>query len=163
MRAKLARDCVVKQFWVSFVEDMFDLDNAIQTRTEFSYATAVMDRIRRSEEEEEGEQEKWMGPRFAANIWIYTKAVVCDGQSHKKNFRIFKLRSILEAVNWVCDGALDDHLWLSEQTTVLQEAKVLEALQYYIEIPCVVQWGMLFSAQTSLNNDLLSDGEILRK
>ena len=33
-----------------------------------------------------------------------------------QNYRIFKLRSITEAVNEVCDGALDEHVWVSEQT-----------------------------------------------
>ena len=43
----------------------------------------------------------------------------------------------------------------------LQVGTVLEALQCDIEIPCVVQWKMLwFSAPTSLNNDVLNDGEI---
>ena len=78
--------------------------------------------------EEEGEQENWVGARFAASIWIYTKAVVCNGQGHMQNLRIFKLRSILEAFNGVRDDALDDHVWVSEQTTALQEAKILEAL-----------------------------------
>ena len=32
-------------------------------------------------------------------------------------FRIFKLRSIVEIVTWVCDDALDEHVWVSEQTT----------------------------------------------
>ena len=46
----------------------------------------------------------------------------------------------------------------------LQEAKVLEALQYEVEIPCVVKWGMLWvSAPNSVNNDLISDGELIEK
>ena len=43
----------------SSVQDEFDLDNAIQTYTEFSYATAVMDRTG-GWEEGEGEQENWV-------------------------------------------------------------------------------------------------------
>ena len=70
---------------------------------------------------------------------IHIVAVVCNGQSHTQNFGIFKLRSILKAVQWVCDDALDDHVWVFEVTIALQEAKVLEALQYDIEIPCLVQ------------------------
>ena len=89
-RAKFTREHVVKQFWVSFVEDEFDLDNAIPTKAEFSCATAVMDRIG-GWEEEEGEQENWVGARLAASIWIYTKSVVCNEQSHMQNFKIFKL------------------------------------------------------------------------
>ena len=46
-----------------------------------------------------------------------------------QNFKILKLRSILEAVIWVCDDALDGHVWVSERTGALQEAKVSEALQ----------------------------------
>ena len=49
----------MKQFSTSFVEDKFDLDNAIQTQAEFSHAIVVMDRIGGWEEEEEGEQENW--------------------------------------------------------------------------------------------------------
>ena len=100
-RAKLTREYVVKQFWLSFREDKSDLENAIQTKAELSCAIAVMDKIG-GWEEEEGEQENWVGPRFASSIWIYTKSVVCNGQNHKQNNRIFQLRSILEAVNWVC-------------------------------------------------------------
>ena len=101
-RAEFTREYVVKQFWVSLVEDKCDLYNAISTKAEFSYATALMGRIG-GWEEEECEQENWVGARFAGIIWIYTRAVVCNGQSHMQNFRIFKLRSILEAVTWVCD------------------------------------------------------------
>ena len=60
---------------LSFVEDKLDLDNAIQTKAEFSCAIAVMDRIG-GWEEEEGEHENWVGPRFAANMWICAQAVV---------------------------------------------------------------------------------------
>ena len=114
--------------------------------------------------EEGDEQENWVGARFVSSIWIYTKAVVCNGHSHMQNFIINKLRSILEAVSWVCDDACDDHVLVSEMTIARQKAKVLEAFQYDIEIPCVVQWVILwFSAPASLNNDLLNDGEILEK
>ena len=57
------------------------------------------------------------------------------------------------AVSWVCDDALDDHVWVSELTMSCREAKVLEPLQYNIANPCIVQSGMLwFSTPTSLNN-----------
>ena len=39
----------------------------------------------------------------------------------------------------MCDDALDEHVWVSEQTLSLQKAKVLEALQYDLELPCMVQ------------------------
>ena len=50
----------MKQFGLSFVDYEFDLDNAIQTKAVFSYSIAVMDRIG-GWEEEEGEQENWVG------------------------------------------------------------------------------------------------------
>ena len=152
-RAKFTREYIVKLFWLCVVEDKFDPDNATQTKAEFSHALAVMDRIR-GWEEEQGEQDTWVGPRFAASMWVHTKAAACNGQNHMQNYRISKLRSIMEAVNWVCDDALDEHVWVSEQTISLQKAKVLEALQYDLGITCSVQWEMLwFSAPTSLNND----------
>ena len=84
---------------------------------------------------EGGEQDNWVGPRFDASMWICTKAVVCNRQNHMQNLRIFKLRSIVEGVNWVCDDAVDEHAWVSEQTMSLQGARALEALQYDLEIP----------------------------
>ena len=38
------------------------------------------------------------------------------------------------------DGEEEEHVRVAEQTTALQKAKVLEALQYDLEIPCVVHW-----------------------
>ena len=68
------------------------------------------------------------------------------------------------AVNWVCDDALDEHVWVSEVAISWQEVKVLEALQYDRENPRIVQWRMLwFSAPTTLNNGLLNDGVIVEK
>ena len=53
---------------------------------------------------------------------------------------------------------------MSEQTISLQQARVLEALQCDLEIPCIVQVRTLwFSAPTSLNNEPLNDGVILDK
>ena len=85
---------------MSLVEEAFNLDNAIQTKAEFLFAIAVIDRIG-GWEEEEGEQENCVGPRFSASMWVCTIAVVCHWQNHMQNCRIFKWRSIMEAVNWV--------------------------------------------------------------
>ena len=64
----------------------------------------------------------------------------------------------MKTINWMCDDALDEHVWVSEQTLSLQETKVLEALRYDLEVPCIVRRGMLrFFA---LNDDLLNDGGI---
>ena len=59
-------------------------------------------------------------------IFKYTKAVKCNGQSHMQNYRLLKFRSIMEAVSWVFDDVLDEHVWVSELTISCQEAEVLE-------------------------------------
>ena len=46
----------------------------------------------------------------------------------------------MEAVTWVCDDALDEHVWVSELAISCQEAKVLEAVQYDMANPWIVQW-----------------------
>ena len=102
-------------------------------KAEFSNAMAVMDKIRG------WEQENLVGSRFAASKWIFTTAVICNGQGNMQEYRLLKLRSIMEAVNWVWDDALDDRVWVSEPTISCQEAKVLEALQYDLANPCIVQ------------------------
>ena len=63
-RARFTREDVLKQFWQSFVDDRSDLDNAIQTKAEFSWAIAVMDKIGGWEEGDRVES------RFASNMWI---------------------------------------------------------------------------------------------
>ena len=69
----------------------------------------VMDQIDGWEDEE-----KWVGANFAARMWIYTKAVLCDGQEYTQdNLRRSRL---LSSVNWVCEEAFEEHGWLSELT-----------------------------------------------
>ena len=127
--------------------------NAKQTSAVFSHATAVMDKVGGWEEED------WVGSRFAACMWIYAKAVICKRSKNMPDYRLLKFRSIMETVNWVCDDALDDHVWVSELTISCQAAKVL-----VIEVPCVVQWSMLwFSSPTSLNQRFLDSGTIIEK
>ena len=78
-RAKLSRDHELNEFWQIFVNDRPVRREATQTQTfaqsrsVFSYAMTVMDKI-------DGWEEEWMGSRFAACMWIYTKAVLCGGQ-----------------------------------------------------------------------------------
>ena len=68
-----------------------------------------------------------MGARFAASMWIHTKAVVCNGQRHVHAFTVNKMNSIIEAVNLVCVDILQDHERVSGFSLSLQEPKVLEA------------------------------------
>ena len=64
----------------------------------------------------------------------------------------------------MCDDALGDHVWVDGLTISCQETKVLEVLDYDIEVPCVVQWSMLwFSSPTRLNRRFLNSGAIIAK
>ena len=96
--------------------DRFDLDNAIHTEAEFSYAIAAMEKLK------DGKKKVWVGSRFAASMWVYIKAEICNDQDNMQEYSLLKFRSIMEAENWVCDDALDDHVWASELTISLQEA-----------------------------------------
>ena len=96
------------------------------------------------------EQKNWVGARFAAGIWIYTKAVVCEGQRHMQTFKIFKLRFFCKLSTWLVTMSWTI-ICVSEMTIALQEAKVFWRLCNMIpEFPCVVHWDMLwFSAPNS--------------
>ena len=43
----------------------------------FSYATAVMDKV------EAWKEAEWVGTYFAASMWMYTMAFLCDGRNRK--------------------------------------------------------------------------------
>ena len=55
--------------------------------------------------------------------------------------------------NWVCAGTFVDHEWVSSSTNIQHEEELLSmALDFKIDVPCVVQWSLLwFSAPTNLN------------
>ena len=44
-------------------------------------------------------------------------------QNHMQKDRFLKFRSIMDAVNWVCDDALDEHVWVSELAISCEEAR----------------------------------------
>ena len=114
--------------------------------------------------EEVSAREDQIGAIFEASMWIYTKAVVCNGQRHAGTFKSGKLNSFVEAVNGAWEILHENHQCIPQISIVLQECKVAEALHCSIEVLCVVQWRMLwFSAPTSFNDDLLDDGVILEQ
>ena len=75
-----------------------------RSKSVFSHAMTVMDKIEGWEEDE-----KWVGSRFAACMWIYTITMLCDGQGSTQEYLRRRLLSIMESVSWVCEGALEDH------------------------------------------------------
>ena len=66
-RATGTREYVSRRFWQSFVDHRFDLDKAIVTKNEFSYAIAVMDKIGGWEEG------NWVMSRVATSMWIFLR------------------------------------------------------------------------------------------
>ena len=59
--------------------------------------------------------------------------------------------------NWVCAGTFVDHEWVSSRTIIQQEEeKSSMVLDFKIDVPCVVQWSLLWfsSAPTKLNRIL---------
>ena len=48
-----------------------------------------------------------------------------------------------KAFIWVCEEAFEVHEWVSELTISMQEEEILVALNYRIDVPCVVPWSML--------------------
>ena len=92
-------------------------------------------------------------------MWIYTKAVLCDGQESLQGYLGRRLLTIMESVIWVCDETMEGHEWVSELTVSMQENEILVAPNYEIEVPCVVQWGLLwFSSPSRLNQRFAENG-----
>ena len=82
--------------------------------------------------------------RSAACMKICTRAVFCNERGNTQEYLMRRFRPIMEAVICVCDDVLVDHEWVSELTISVQETEVLVALNYDNEVPCVVQWRMLW-------------------
>ena len=77
------------------VKAEMDVANWIQTAAEFSCATAVMDRIGGWIEGGRNEDGSQIGGRLAARLWI----------------------------NWACARVQENHEWISEFSSVVQENK----------------------------------------
>ena len=75
-------------------------------------------------------------------MWTYTRAVLCDGQGPTQENLRRKLSTITEIVSRVCEDAMEDHEWVTELAVTLNENEILMALNYGIDVPCVIQWGL---------------------
>ena len=100
--------------------------------------------------------EKSIGPKFAVCVRIYTKAVC------KKNVVVNRLFG--ESKIWETEVCLWEHEWITDTDVTLKENEKLEALNYEIEVPCPLQWGLLwFSAPTNLNQKFMNNGTNIEK
>ena len=63
-------------------------------------------------------------------------------------------------MNWVCEGTLDDHELVSENTIAMQVEEMMDKeLDCELCIPCAVPWSMLwFSAPARLNQTMEGEG-----
>ena len=63
-------------------------------------------------------------------MWIYTKAVLCDGRGRPPQDLRQMLQMIMECVSWVCEDFLREYEWLAEPNVLWQENDILEAMNY---------------------------------
>ena len=54
-------------------------------------------------------EEKWVGSKFAACMWMYTKAVLFDGRGLPSQDLRQMLLIIVECVSWACEDFLWEH------------------------------------------------------
>ena len=162
------RASVLNKFWKDSSSDKYGLGGdtplyvrrpfAAVPKTTFSYAMAVMDKV-------EGWKEQWVGLYFSASMWIYTKAALCDGCKRDPPLDWQPvLALIIESVSWVTEDFLWDHEWITETKVTMKENLILEARHYDIEVPCPLQWSLLwFSTPTNLNRKFVNNGTRVAK
>ena len=116
-RAMQLREYTLKEFWEIFVDD-----RPLRTESSPSYAMTLMDKIRGWEDEE-----SWVGCKFAACMWMYTKEALTRGQMldrvQEEHLRK-RIMSIMLCTNLVCAGAFVDHESVSSRTILQQEEEI---------------------------------------
>ena len=104
-------------------------------------------------------EEECVGSRLAPCMWIFTEAILYDGQGPTQENLLRKLSTIMERVSLVCEDALRDHELVTELSVILKEHEILAALNCDLDVPCVIQWGLLwFSSPSRLNQTFANNG-----
>ena len=113
------REHALREFWEIFVDDRpfcrtpcFRHAN-VQPEAVFSFPMAIMDAIYRWEHEE-----RRVGSKFAACMWLYTKEVLTRGHVLNPEMEEYLKKgvmSIMLCTNWVCAGTFEDDQWVSEK------------------------------------------------
>ena len=148
-RATQWRENTLKEFWEIFVDDrpfgadaMFRQVN-VESKAVFSYAMTMMDKNRGWEDEE-----RWVRSKFAACMWIHTKEALTGGQilnQEQEKYLKKRMMSIMLCTNWVCAGAFVDHEWCRQGQLSNKRKKFLAWHWIFkIDVPCVVQWSLLW-------------------
>ena len=95
---------------------------------------------------------------------VMDKAVLFDGYGRPPQDLRQMLRIIMECVSWVCEDFLCEHEFVTEPNVLWKENYILEALNYDLDVPCPLQWGLLwFSSPSRLNLKFANDGTNIKK
>ena len=145
---------ILREFWQQIFEDALFRHVNVQSKTVFSYALTLMDKMRGWEDEE-----KRVGSKFATCMWIYTKKALTKEQipnpAMKEYLKKQKL-PIMLCTNWVCAGTFIDHEWVSESTiSEYEEENLGMQVDYGLDVPCVVQWSLLWLSEPTRLNQIL--------
>ena len=93
-------------------------------------------------------------------MWIFTKVDVSQRSKDMGNF-MFKFHSMTEAINKMWDFFFGTHKWMQKSFKEIQESKSMWFLQDDIEVPCMMQWKLVwYSAQSHLNRFLIRIGAL---
>ena len=93
------------------------------------------------------------------------QSTLCDGRKRDPPLDLQPtLAIIVESVNWVTEDTLWDHEWITETKVTMKEIFNLKALHFNIDVPCPLQWALLwFSAPTNLNRKFVNNGTRVAK
>ena len=150
-----------REVWASYVKDEIDVIHLIQAKAQFSNAITIMDRIggwiegRRIDDESNfgGDWQQACGSTSKQSSAMAKITWMFAGTRKVSKYGSYQSGMYTSAEN---------HRWVSEFPLVQQENKILEVLDSNIDVPCIVQWWILwYSAPTSLNDDFLNDDVIL--
>ena len=163
------RASVLNTFWRDHISDKYGFGGctvpyvwrpfAALPKATFSYAWQEKDKV------EGWKEEKLVGLYLAASMCIHIKAALCDGRKRDPPLDLQPILAIIiESVSWVTEELLWDHEWITETKVAMKEKLILEALHHDIEVPCPLQWALLwFSAPTNLNRKFVNNGTRVAK
>ena len=126
-RSQAEKMFFLESFWVVNVKDESDAGSPFQAKAEFSHDV------------EGNEPEDQIGARIEANMWIFAKALVCNGQRHMERHHDGQVELDYRGRQWgMGDFPCGSRYWVPQNSIKLLENKVLESLHCDIEVPCVV-------------------------
>ena len=113
------REYTLQEFWDFFVNDKPSATDVInrqvnvQSKAVFSYAMNLMDAIRGWDDDK-----SWVGSKFAACMWIYTKEALTGGTDTRQRTRRVpeETHNVHDALHKLGLCRYVDHEWVSSRT-----------------------------------------------